>query len=358
MLSRTAPSTTVRPSLPRPRGPLSLAVLAMLHGEPPVRADPADADPYGDDLQLALYCCYELHYRGFAGVDEEREWEPGLLALRREMERVFERALRADVRPADGTLDEVAAEIDALLVEPVDGRGPSWHLRREGTLAQLREYVVHRSLYHLKEADPQAWVIARLDGPAKAALVSVEHDEYGAGDPDRMHARLFADMMSALGLHRAYGHYLDAAPAATLAEVNFMSLCGLHRRLRGALVGQFAAVELTSSPGSERLVRAMRRLGCPQAAVDFYDEHVEADAVHEQVVRRGVIAPLLAAEPDLAADVVLGIRGSGFLGDRFADVLLGAWAQGSSALRVPLPDAPALPGSPPGVSPDLQRAPR
>jgi pyrroloquinoline quinone (PQQ) biosynthesis protein C len=330
----------------------------MLHGEPPVRADPADADPYGDDLQLALYCCYELHYRGFAGVDEEREWEPGLLALRREMERVFERALRADVRPADGTLDEVAAEIDALLVEPVDGRGPSWHLRREGTLAQLREYVVHRSLYHLKEADPQAWVIARLDGPAKAALVSVEHDEYGAGDPDRMHARLFADMMSALGLHRAYGHYLDAAPAATLAEVNFMSLCGLHRRLRGALVGQFAAVELTSSPGSERLVRAMRRLGCPQAAVDFYDEHVEADAVHEQVVRRGVIAPLLAAEPDLAADVVLGIRGSGFLGDRFADVLLGAWAQGSSALRVPLPDAPALPGSPPGVSPDLQRAPR
>jgi pyrroloquinoline quinone (PQQ) biosynthesis protein C len=358
VLSRTAPSTTVRPSLPRPRGPLSLAVLAMLHGEPPVRADPADADPYGDDLQLALYCCYELHYRGFAGVDEEREWEPGLLALRREMERVFERALRADVRPADGTLDEVAAEIDALLVEPVDGRGPSWHLRREGTLAQLREYVVHRSLYHLKEADPQAWVIARLDGPAKAALVSVEHDEYGAGDPDRMHARLFADMMSALGLHRAYGHYLDAAPAATLAEVNFMSLCGLHRRLRGALVGQFAAVELTSSPGSERLVRAMRRLGCPQAAVDFYDEHVEADAVHEQVVRRGVIAPLLAAEPDLAADVVLGIRGSGFLGDRFADVLLGAWAQGSSALRVPLPDAPALPGSPPGVSPDLQRAPR
>ena len=112
-----------------------------------------------------------------------------------------------------------------------------------------------------------------------------------------MHARLFAEMMGALGLSTAYGHYLDAAPAATLAEVNFMSLCGLHRRLRGALVGQFATVELTSSPGSERLVRAMRRLGCPEQAVAFYDEHVEADAVHEQIVRHGVIAPLLAAEP-------------------------------------------------------------
>ena len=160
-----------------------------------------------------------------------------------------------------------------------------------------------------------------------------------------MHARLFADMMAALGLSTAYGHYLDAVPAATLAEVNFMSLCGLHRRLRGALVGQFAMVELTSSPGSERLVRAMRRLGCPEQAVAFYDEHVEADAVHEQVVRHGVIAPLLTAEPQLADDVVFGIRGSGFLGDRFGDVVLDAWSSGRSSLLAPLPDAPAPVGS-------------
>jgi hypothetical protein len=320
-------------------------VLAALRGEPVVRADPADADPYGDDLQLALYCCYELHYRGFAGVPDDREWEPGLLALRRELERAFEAALRADVDAATGSPDEVTAELDALLVEPVEGSGPSWHLRRDGELWQLREYVAHRSLYHLKEADPQAWVIARLDGPAKAALVTVEHDEYGAGDPDRMHARLFADMMTALELSPAYGRYLDAVPAATLAEVNFMSLCGLHRRLRGALVGQFATVELTSSPGSERLVRAMRRLGCAEEAVIFYDEHVEADAVHEQVVRRGVIGPLLAAEPGLAADVVFGIRGSVFLGDRFGDLLLDAWTRGLPSLRSPLPDAPVLVGS-------------
>jgi hypothetical protein len=215
-------------------------------------------------------------------------------------------------------------------------------LCRNGALWQLREYAVHRSLYHLKEADPQAWVIARLDGAAKAALVSIEHDEYGAGDPDRMHARLFADMMAALELSTAYGGYLDAAPAATLAEVNFMSLCGLHRRLRGALVGQFAAVKLTSSPGSDRLVRAMRRMRCPERAIAFYDEHVGADAVHEQVVRHGVIAPLLDGEPHLADDVLFGIRGSRFLRNRLADLLLDGWEHGRSTLRVPLPDAPVL----------------
>ena len=70
----------------------------------------------------------------------------------------------------------------------------------------------------------------------------------------------------------------------------------------------------------------------------FYDEHVEADAVHEQVVRHGVVAPLLVAEPALAADVVFGVRASSFLADRFGDALLDAWTQGRSALRVPLPD--------------------
>jgi hypothetical protein len=341
VLSRSPARPVDPPPLPTARGPLSEAVLeALRHGPeflPPVEG----ADPYGEDLQLALYCLYELHYRGFAGVDDECEWDPALLAVRAALERVFLGALRRDV-PAG---DDVAAELETLLVEPVDARGVSHHLHRGGERWQVREYVAHRSLYHLKEADPQAWVIPRLDGAAKAALVTVEHDEYGAGDPDRMHAHLFAEMMRALDLDAAYGAYLDAAPAQTLAEVNLMSLCGLHRSLRGALVGQFATVELTSSPGSDRLVRAMRRLGMPDAAVEFYAEHVEADAVHEQLVRRGVLAPLLAAEPHLAADVVFGIRASGFLADRLGTLLLERWAEGRSALRRPLPDAPALAGS-------------
>jgi heme oxygenase-like protein len=332
MLSASPTDRVERAPLPAPRGPLSSAVLALLRGErnaaTPRPGALRDTDPYGDDLQLALHCCYEPHYRGFAGVSDEREWDPALLSVRHGLERVFESALRADTEPGD----DVTSEVEALLVEPVDGSGVSHHLRRHGTLWQLREYVAHRSIYHLKEADPQAWVIPRLDGPAKAALVAVEYDEYGAGEPDRMHARLFARMMVELGLSDSYGAYLDAVPGVTLAEVNFMSLCGLHRRLRGALIGQFAMVELTSSPGSDRLVRAMRRLGCGPDAIRFYDEHVEADAVHEQMIRHGVLAPVLAAQPLLASDVVFGIRASVLLGDRMSDRLLGSWHNNTSSL--------------------------
>jgi hypothetical protein len=325
------------PLLPPPRGELSAAVLSALRGTESPLPGPAavtGTDPYGDDLQLALYVLYELHYQGFDAVDDDREWDPELLRLRGTLESHFLAALRSGT-PAAATAAEALAE---LLVEPAadDGTGVSHYLQREGSLWQLREYAALRSLYHLKEADPHAWVIPRLHGRAKAAMVAVEFDEFGAGRAEDIHARLFADLMDDLRLDHSYGRYLAAAPAEALAIVNLMSLLGLHRALRGALVGHFASVEVTSSPGSRRLAQAMRRTGAGPAAERFYDEHVEADAVHEQVVRHEVIAPLLAAEPHLEPDVVLGIEATTLLENRLGEVLLAAWRGRRSALRTPL----------------------
>ncbi len=248
------------------------------------------------------------------------------------MEDRFLSALRADT----AVHESVDAAIAELLVEPVDGSGVSHYLRKEGELWQVREYAAQRSLYHLKEADPHAWVLPRLWGRAKAGMAAVEFDEYGGGRADRVHAKLFADLMTDLGLDTTYGRYLDAACAELLATVNLMSLFGLHRSLRGALVGHFAAVEITSSPGSRRLAEAMRRTGAGPAAEFFYDEHVEADAVHEQVVRHEVIGGLLAEEPQLAADVTFGIDATGHVEDLLAARLLSEWRAGRSSLRSPV----------------------
>ncbi|GGV42541.1 hypothetical protein GCM10010277_31920 [Streptomyces longisporoflavus] len=330
-------SRRTSPPLPEPRGTLSRLVVDTLRGggsPGPLSLDTHDADPYGDDLQLALYLLYELHYQGFDGVREDLEWDPELLGLRRALEGRFLGALRANCRSTDSA-EHALAE---LLVEPVGYSRTSvgHHLQRDGELWQLREYAAARSLYHLKEADPHAWVIPRLHGRAKAGMVAVEFDEFGAGRPEEIHAQLYADLMEDLALETAYGYYLDAAPAEVLATVNLMSLLGLHRSLRGALIGHFAAVEVTSSPGSRRLAKAMRRCGAGQAAERFYDEHVEADAVHEQVVRRDVIGGLLASEPGLESDVVFGIEATGFLEDRLGARLLSAWRDERSALRTPL----------------------
>ncbi|WP_327729619.1 iron-containing redox enzyme family protein [Streptomyces sp. NBC_00487] len=324
------------PALPESRGPVSAAVMECLRGTgpPPDSREIAGADPFGDDLQLALYLCYELHYRGFAGVDPDLEWDPELLRCRAALEWPFLESLRDRA-----TLHVTAREaLDELLVEPAGGEGGGVgdFLQDEGELWQVREYAAQRSLYHLKEADPHAWVLPRLWGRAKAGMAAVEFDEFGGGRAERVHARLFADLMTDLGLDPAYGRYVDAAGAEALALVNLMSLFGLHRALRGALVGHFATVEITSSPGSRRLARAMRRTGAGAAAEHFYDEHVEADAVHEQIVRREVVAGLLEEEPQLDPDVAFGVDATNHLEDALADRLLGAWRAGRSSLRTPV----------------------
>ncbi|HEY0495755.1 MAG TPA: iron-containing redox enzyme family protein [Kutzneria sp.] len=314
------------------RGPLSDEVIGVLR-RPVGSVRPSgpvdDADPFGEDLQLALHLCYELHYQGLPEVDPAWEWDPDLLRLRGRMERVFENALHAAV--AGG--DDVTAEIDELLVEHVPGSGLSHFLRDDGEWWQLREFFVHRSIYHLKEADPHAWVIPRLRGRAKAALVAVEFDEFGGGRAERVHAQLYADLLDAAGLSAEYLHYLDDVPACSLATVNMMSLFGLHRRLRGALVGHFAAAEISTGPSAQRMEQALIRLGAPDACRLFYTEHIEADAVHEQVLRHDVIGDLLAREPELAGDIVFGVQATELLEQHLADHLLSAWRADRSSLR-------------------------
>ncbi|MGI5499159.1 iron-containing redox enzyme family protein [Lentzea sp. CA-135723] len=319
--------------LPSPRGPLSERVVAALSGTPDGRViEFVPADPHGEDLAIALYTLYELHYGGFTGVDPAWEWDPELLRLRSHAEGVFLARLRSDVEGGD----DLDAALEALLVEHVPGNGVSHHLRDHGTWDQMCEYFAHRSVYHHKEADPHAWVIPRLRGRAKAALVAVEFDEFGGGRADRMHSRLYADLLEGAGMSADYLHYLDDVPAPAIAIVNMMSLFGLHRSLRGALVGHFAAAEITTAPSAHRMAQALTRLGADPRCAEFFTEHIEADAVHEQIMRNDVIGSLLEQEPSLRADVVFGIQATELLEARLADHLLSSWDAGESSLRTRL----------------------
>jgi hypothetical protein len=326
---------------------VSALLLEALRGEPramPSIVLPDFESPLDDeDLHLVLYLCYELHYRGLPDVDERWEWEPSLLALRAALEQRFEQALLDAVPWPDP--DPSADDVDVLLFAIAgEDEGPSLSafVKSSATLAHVLEFVVHRSAYQLKEADPHSWAIPRLSGPPKAALIEIQSDEYGGGRVEWVHAELFARAMRALGLDSSYGAYVDVIPGVTLATVNLMSLFGLHRRLRGAIVGHLALFEMTSSIPNRRYGDGLRRLGFGGDATLFFDEHVEADAVHENIAAVDLAGGLVKQDRSLLGSVLWGALALRHLDARWAGHVLSCWREGRTSLRSALPE----PGQP------------
>jgi heme oxygenase-like protein len=328
-------------SLPSPRGPVTerlIAALGHAHGSLDVGALARFDDPLADnDLQLALYLCYELHYRGLPGVDDRWEWDPGLLDLRRRLEHEFERGLFDAVPPERDHFP--ADEIDLALrgIAEQDGPSLSSYVKISASLEEVFEFVVHRSAYQLKEADPHSWAIPRLWGAPKAAMIEIQSDEYGGGRAEWIHAELFARAMRALGLDPEYGAYLELIPGVTLATVNLMSLFGLHRRWRGAIVGHLALFEMTSSIPNRRYAEGLRRLGFDGDATLFFDEHVTADAVHEAIAAVDLAGGLAHQDAALSADIVWGARALAHLDARWASHVLERWGEGRTSLLAELP---------------------
>ncbi len=329
-----------------PRGALSARILDVL-AEAPDDADLAglDGDAVGavalsddiladDDIQLSLFVLYATSYGSLPGISDEWEWQVELISARRVLEAAFETALRelVTVPPLPEASVDAVAGLLFELTAPTPGPSLSRYIAKTATLAQAREFVIQRSIYTLREADPHSWALPRLTGRAKCALMEIQFDEYGSGDPQRMHAAIFARTMRGLGLDDAYAAYVDVVPAITLASQNMMSMFGLNRRLRGAIAGHLAAFEMTSSLPNRSYGDGFRRLGFGPDVTAYFDEHVEADAVHEQIAARDLAGALVEDSPELLADVLFGAAACLAVDDLAGAVMLDAWREGRSSL--------------------------
>ncbi|WP_231916999.1 iron-containing redox enzyme family protein [Nocardioides scoriae] len=285
------------------------------------------------DAQLALWTLYELHYRGFDGVQDDLEWDPTVLRLRRTLERRFERELRAVASarltgPGTESWSEAGTDVGTqLLALSQTGRGPSpaAHLHRHAGREDVVDFLRERSVQQLKESDPQSFVLPRLHGPAKVALAELLYDEFGGGRPERLHQRLYAEAMAGVGLDPTYGAYVDQVSATSLAMANAVSFFGLHRRLAGAAMGHLAVFEATSSVPSRKVAAGMERLGLPDAVAAYFHEHVEADAVHEHLAAHDICGAMVAEDPDQRASVLLGAAVCLHLDEVSAAELMSRW---------------------------------
>lgn len=339
-----------RTTAPIARGPVSSALLSLLAGEndsrgvaeefsdATVRALTECQDICADeDLQLALFLLYLLHYGPAQFVRGDYEWDPDLIRIRGRIEQCFEAQVRAEIElpsplPRDG---REAAEALFEMTQSAAKPSTAMWLAKNATEDLLREFLIQRSIYTLREADPHTWSIPKLQGRAKAAMVEIQADEYGGGHPDKVHSAIFAGTMRNFGLDDTPDSFLDLVPATTLASTNLISMFGLHRRLRGANVGHLAAFEMTSTIPNKHYGNAFRRLGYGTEVTWYFDEHVEADAVHEQLAARDLVGNLVDDEPQLTEDIFFGAAACLYVDGRAGDRMLEAWSAGRSSLLTP-----------------------
>ena len=212
--------------LPAPRGPLGASLTDLLVHPP------RDTDAVDDEVLT--------RWRDAAAAvrpaDGRRRAADALDALRAALPRLRGRGRRVGVgpgpaaaargprgrvrgrtpRPGAGAAsaaaerEAVAAALFAMTAptraraSPATSAGPRTRRRSE-------EFLVHRSLYTLKEADPHTWAIPRLHGAAKAALVEIQADEYGGGGPSGC-TRAVRPHDARRRARRRYGAYVDQLP--------------------------------------------------------------------------------------------------------------------------------------------------
>lgn len=331
------------------RGPLSRVVLDLLASDargPELPLDELPALTSGalsastdiardEDIQLCLFVLYSVHYGDVIEHGDDWEWHPALVGTRLAIERAFEASLREQVTcpPAPASAQEEVAATLFAMTSPDNGPSLARYLAKQATHEQLREFLIQRSVYTLKEADPHTWGIPRLTGRAKAALVEIQADEYGQGRAQNVHAAVYAASMRSVGLDDSYGAYVNEVPAITLASLNLMTMFGLNRRLRGAIVGHLAAFEMTSSIPSRLIGNGFRRLGYGEETTRYFDIHVEADAIHEQIAGRDLAGALAEDEPELLGDILFGAAACLAVDGWAGQHILEAWQDGRSSLR-------------------------
>lgn len=336
--------------LPQPRGPISTSVVDHLRHPSPttdaalraVSEEPTPGITDDEDRLLALWVLQGLSYRPYTGVDPDLEWDLGVVQARTQLETELATELLDVVSPVvEELLPEARRDLTGTLFslpDRVAASAPSisaW-ARSSMTAEQWREMLVLRSASQLKEADPHTFAVPRIPGAAKVALMEIQFDEYGSGDPSALHSELFGQAMAAVGLDRSYGGYAHAWPAPVLLSNVTLGWFAGRTRWAPAVVGHLTMVEMTSSLPSKLYVAGARRLGLPEEAWRYFDEHVEADAAHEQVAVRDVCGPLVAEDPETLPTLLVGAVAGLHVEGLVAELVMGAWEQGRSSLRTPL----------------------
>ena len=287
----------------------------------------------GEEVPLALYCLYELHYRGFAGVSDDWEWDATCLELRRRLERASLRELRYEVFLSYGIEKMHAADVlmELSTLTNDTARLRSALMTTDATDAQTQELTLLRSFLPTDSSAVPTGSVAHQRNQATAGERHTTsrpliHPSWAPAG-----AELFGAVSEEHLLGSGKVENLELVPSATLSNLNVARMFILHRRWRAALAGHVTQQILHAEAHTGDLASYESEGGVT-------DRHrwakVHVDAVAHVAVLDQLIGGVLADEPALSDDVVFGARAYAYLETTFVTRVLSAWVNGRSSLRL------------------------
>jgi hypothetical protein len=307
----------MNPAFPELRTPSSAALqLALLHGGAALDALDLVPESWAEHL-LTLQVVHDLHTAPIDGLNgtERHQHHPTVVALKAELEGGFLRHLcqaeRARCWPAVADGDAVAA-LQAIAAESRLPGVYRW-LAESATPPEVARFLALEGGPDGGFDDLVAACQVGLSGEPKLELATNYWDEMGRGSRADVHTELHEVMVRALGLEVPRREDL---PVEALERGTLGGLLATNRWLQPQMVGALGLIELQAGPRCRKVAAALRRIGAPDEALVFYDEHAEADPRHGKDWLEHVVRPL-AADHRWATGMVQGARWRAVVDGRF-----------------------------------------
>lgn len=236
---------------------------------------------------------------------ERFQGHPAVAELKRRLEQDL--IARLDARTGPTTLEEPSGAVAAMRRVAASDLVPTVYrwLAQDATWEQLVDFLA-------VEGGPDAGfddlvALAQVgihDGP-KVALARNYWDELGRGTLGDVHTVLHDRLVEATAMPRIPRTEL---PTSALERIAIGGLLATNRHLQPEMIGALGLIELQAGPRCRAVVAALHRLGAPDGALPFYEEHATADPRHGKEWLDEVVAPLAERFPEWAVRMVHGAR--------------------------------------------------
>ena len=263
------------------------------------------------DAALALSQLHDLHLAPITELGDRVRFQhhPTVATLKQRLERTFLERLPTSGVPGGDAVAGMRKVAARDLVPPVY----DW-IADEAELDEVRAYLSLEGGPDGGFDDLVALCQVGIEGEAKVELATNYWDEMGRGSLAEVHTELHRRMAAALGLEHVERR---EQPVEALERSLLGSTLATNRALQPELIGALGLLELQAGPRCRRVVKGLRRLGCGEEALAFYEEHAVADPRHGKDWLDHVVGPLAERFPQWGPRIVRGAHWRSIVNGRF-----------------------------------------